>query len=171
MILNALKRVHQEHDNGCFIACTAMLLGTSYLDAFKIIHPDKNPFQTEVWSRAIGMTPEASIQRLIKLGLNPVKRPLRQLRNLRRTALVLIRWEYAPTLMHAVVYDAIRDRFLDPGYSTKKMKVYQRQLDSVYYFNVPQLPFPVKQDALQGNSALSVQRWIHHSNVLPQLPS
>lgn len=141
MILKGLHRVYQEHDNGCFIACTAMLLGCTYYEAFKLIHPDKDPFKTELWSSAVGMTPEAAIKRLVALGLNPVPRPLRQLRNLRKTALILIRWKWAPTLMHGVVYDSVRDRFLDPSPSTKKMRVYESQLDSVYYFNVPQLPY------------------------------
>jgi hypothetical protein len=118
-----------------------MLLGITYHEAFKLIHPEKDPFLVEVWSPAIGMTPEASIERLVKLGLNPVPRPLRQLRNLRKTALLLIRWKWAPSLMHGVVYDSVRDRFLDPAPTTKKMRVYESQLDSVYYFNVPQLPY------------------------------
>jgi hypothetical protein len=141
MVLRELKKVYQEHDNGCFIACTAMLLGTSYNEAFKLIHPDKDPFNVELWSSSIGMTPEASIKRLVRLGLNPSPRPLRQLRNLRKTALILIRWACAPTLMHGIVYDVVRDKFLDPCGRTLKTRVYEKQLDSVYYFNVPQLPF------------------------------
>lgn len=150
MILRELQRVQQEHSSGCFIACTAMLLGISYADAFRVIHPDKDPYYTESWSYAVGMSPEASIQKLVALGLNPSHRPLRQLRNLRRHALLLIRWSCEPTLMHGVVYDAIRDRFLDPSlFHPLKMKCYQRQLDSVWYFNVPQLPFkpqPIKHN-------------------------
>jgi hypothetical protein len=137
MLLRELRRVEQLHGNGCFIACLAMLKGITYEEAFKLIHPDKDMAAISYYDR-IGLTPEESIQRLEQLGLGPVHRPLRQLRNLRRTALLLIRWEHAPTLLHGVVFDASTKKFLDPGY-LRKPKTYERQLDTVLYFKAPEL--------------------------------
>ena len=124
------------HDSGCFIACAAMLLGTSYDEALKLIHPERVIARYD----KVGLTPEESILRLSAFGLNPNARPLRQLRNLRRTALIYIRWRIQPELMHAIVYDASRKRFLDPGTLYPHVDEYEEQLDSVYYFNVPELP-------------------------------
>ena len=127
------------HDSGCFIACAAMLLDISYNEALKLIHPEKDIDMCYRYDE-VGLTPEESILRLTAFGLNPNPRPLRQLRNLRRTALLYIRWRIQPELMHAVVYDAARKKFLDPGTLYPHIDEYEEQLDSVYYFNVPELP-------------------------------
>lgn len=145
MILKQLRRVEQYHDSGCFIACLAILKGISYEEAFKLIHPNKDFSQMERWD-TVGLHPYESIKRLEQLGLNPVRRPLKQLRNLRRTALLIIQWKFAPHLAHGVVFDAVSRKFLDPGYSTPlPTKDYERQLFAVLYFQTPELSHRVTE--------------------------
>ncbi len=127
----AYRHVFQYHNSGCFVACVAMLLGKSYKQALKLIHPDKNP--NTFWE-TISMPPEQSIERLPLLGIQTKTAKTRTIRHLRRDALLLIRWRVQPTLMHAVVYDAKHKKLLDPGNRIPMPShVYERQLDTVLY--------------------------------------
>jgi hypothetical protein len=56
------------------------------------------------------------------------------MRHLRRLAMVLIRWEHSPTIMHAIVFDPNAKRILDPAYySPLPMKQYAYQMDAAFY--------------------------------------
>lgn len=145
MILRTLKRVEQYHNSGCFIACLATLKGISYEEAFKLIHPEKDYSQVARWD-TVGLRVDESIKKLEQLGLKPVQRPLKQLRNLRRTALLIIQWTYAPHLAHGVIFDAVSRKFLDPGYSTPlPTKDYERQLYAVLYFQTSEFSHRVTE--------------------------
>ncbi len=131
-----LQRVHQDHYDGCFVACTAMLLGTTYLEAFKLVHPDR--YVDEYGYGRAGVedmdVPNAAFNILQKLNLNPKRANVQQMRHLRRLAMVLIRWTDSPTIMHAIVFDPKSKRILDPAYSNPlSMKRYAMQMDAAFY--------------------------------------
>lgn len=142
MEFRKLRMVEQQHTNGCFIACLAMLTGKTYRQAFSLIHPDKD-YDSIGHYEPIGLSPEESIKRMEELGLGPDPRPLRNLVNLRRTALIMIRWKYSPTLLHGIVFDASTKQLLNPNGSIRplssRMHSIQSQLDTVLYFKTPEL--------------------------------
>lgn len=108
-----------------------MILGVSYPKALKLIHPYKDP--NDYWD-TVGMEPEKSIAFLPRLGIEIRPSKTRTLKRLRRDALLLIRWKHEPNLMHAVVYDSSRKKFLDPsGKNPFPNHVYETQLDTVLY--------------------------------------
>lgn len=145
MILRELNRVQQRHNNGCFIACLAILLGKTYEEAFKVVYPNRDcPLDYE--NPNVGLSPEVSLEIIKKIGLKPKKSSLTRLKSLKRTALVLLRWRDAPTLLHGIVFDASRQIFLDPSTPTfSNARAYQKHLDSIYYMNVPELSHKVTQ--------------------------
>lgn len=131
-----LQRVHQDHYDGCFVACTAMLLGMTYLEAFKLVHPDR--YVDEYGYGRAGVedmdVPSAAFKILQKLRLNPKRANVQQMRHLRRLAMVLIRWEHSPRIMHAVVFNPQTKLILDPAYSHPlSLKQYARQMDAAFY--------------------------------------
>ncbi len=131
-----LQRVHQDHYDGCFVACTAMLLGVTYLEAFKLVHPDRY-VDEDGYGRA-GVedmdVPNAAFNILQKLNLNPKRANVQQMRHLRRLAMVLIRWADSPTIMHAIVFDPASKRILDPAYyNPLSMRRYATQMDAAFY--------------------------------------
>ena len=138
-----LQRVRQDHYDGCFVACVAMLLGVSYLDAFNIVHPGRmtNELGYEYFSvlRA-GIehkdVPAAVFEILNKLNLKPKKARVQDIRRLRRLAVVLIRWKCSPTLMHAVVFDPKSKQLLDPSSKYPDMKSLSEQMEAAFYVDV-----------------------------------
>ena len=113
-----------------------MLLGTTYLEAFKLVHPDR--YVDEYGYGRAGVedmdVPNAAFNILQKLNLNPKRANVQQMRHLRRLAMVLIRWTDSPTIMHAIVFDPKSKRILDPAYSNPlSMKRYAMQMDAAFY--------------------------------------
>lgn len=125
----ALKRVEQESDNGCFVACVATLAGISYPEAFKLIHPGEfnTPYNGEIALNKAHC-------RLKKLGWKVRKVNAKKIENLKKNALILITWRNEPELSHAVVYDAERKKVLDPSFYRPLLnRSYERQLHSIIY--------------------------------------
>lgn len=129
----AYQRVEQVHDTGCFIAAVAMLLGRSYEEALKLIHPHKSMTDWDVGMHSFFLA-EAGLAKeyLNKLGIKVTPSKERRLRRLRRDAILIIRWSIEPTRLHAIIYLAKERRFLDSAYRTPlKLESYQEQLDAV----------------------------------------
>ena len=137
----SLRHVSQVHSSGCFTACVAMLLGKSYEEVHSLLHPTSDPQDYDCPGIRSEKVDEAASEKLQQLGIKVKRAKLRQLRSLlrhsRKHALLIIRWEWAPTLCHAIVFDVDRKRFLDPTGRTLKRKIYERQLDSVLYVDPP----------------------------------
>lgn len=130
-----LYRVRQDHHDGCFVACVAMLLGITYLEAFKIVHPDRVLDEYGYGSAGIREVdiPGAAFDILKRLNLNPKQARVRHMRNLRRLAVVLIRWRIDPTLMHAVVFDPKKKILLDPSSSAPNLEELSSQMETAFY--------------------------------------
>jgi hypothetical protein len=130
-----LHRVKQEHDTGCFVACTAILLQVSYSEAFnrlwpnRIMPPPENP-----WAD-ISLSIEAALWLLPRVGLQLQKANIKSVKSLRkRTSLIILRWKCEPERSHAVVFDGESSRFIDPSYHPHlSYRLYNRNLDSIYY--------------------------------------
>lgn len=132
-----LTRVDQGHHwSGCFVACIAMVTGTSYEQAFKLLFP-KRRFENEYHGiRRMNPTAPANVAylKMSALGLQPKRTNRVSFDKLNRTAIWIIRWSWSPELMHAVVWDHQTKTILDPAYSLPlPIKEYEKQRDSVYY--------------------------------------
>jgi len=132
-----LRRVSQIHDSGCFVACVAMLLEISYEEAFVRLFPgvrmpDPNDQQA---SGTVGKLIEESLALMPRVGLEPQKANLRNVKSLRkRTSFIVLRWKYEPQLSHGVVFDGTTGHFLDPCYEQPlNHQTYNRNLESIYY--------------------------------------
>jgi len=136
--------------DGCFIACLAMFLGKSYVEAFKALYPGQDPNGPIPQVLTSVDLMQAVTDTLKKLGFTVKRSSYRKLQSLRKysrkNAILIIRWQcdddsdevsYSnPWLCHAVVFDAETKKFIDPshGHATSyEMKSYQRQLDSILY--------------------------------------
>jgi ABC-type bacteriocin/lantibiotic exporter with double-glycine peptidase domain len=144
-----LGRVEQVHQNGCFIACLAILLECSYEEAFKLLHPRRKtmpPSDLHQWHRLkVALTPEKSLQLMPKFGLRVQKANLRKVSSLRkRTSLILLRWRSDPTQMHALVFDGSTQRIIDPSPTSWiiSMDEMQQNLDSIYHVKRINQPAP-----------------------------
>jgi hypothetical protein len=127
------QRVEQVHDTGCFVAAVAMLLGRSYEEALKLIHPHKSMDDYDVGMHSFVLSEAGLAQEYLrKLGIKVTPSRERYLRRLRRDAILIIRWACEPTRLHAIIYIANEQRFLDSAYSRPlKLETYQKQLDAV----------------------------------------
>lgn len=140
---------------GCFVACTAMVMGISYAEAYELIHPGRA--KQKIWytfgtgrGRIVvhsdsasdwdaSLTPELAFNKLKRLGLKPRYADVRNIKKLKQTAIIWVRWEMQPDLMHSIVYDARTKLFWDPMKTVplepKGKRNLQRQLDSVIYLD------------------------------------
>lgn len=135
------QHIRQDHPSGCFVACVAMLMGTSYHVALRRVHPYVNVHRTIYPWLNLSLSPEESINKLVRLGIHLTPSKVRKISSLRKDALLLIRWAIEPNLMHAVIYDHAKKRILDPAgriYDLSKWRGWkiawvEKQLDAVYY--------------------------------------
>ena len=131
-----MRLVAQNHNTGCFVACIAILLETSYEDAFERIHKKPCPPPDAYFRQhLVGLTPERSLELMPSLGLKVEKSNLRNVRSLRRrTSLILLRWRTEPTQMHGIVFDGEAGRFLDPDpmYPITMCRM-QKNLEAIYH--------------------------------------
>lgn len=134
----AIRPVSQEHHSGCFVASVAMLLGKSYLEAFSLLHPGKDPLMTyEHGFREA--SPQETAQRLLhSLGFKTHPSRYKQFSSfqkwMKKNAVMIIRWDFDPTMCHCVVFDGGERNFIEPdgGYvvtNSVRLKSLQRQLD------------------------------------------
>ena len=121
--------VKQEHTDGCFIACVAMLIGVNYQLALELVHDKKVD--------RVGLTRGESLAKLVRLGYQLIVVENRRLDQLQHDALIFIRWKQQPAgrlVFHAVMYDAETKSILDPSSKKLSWKEYQQKLDNAYYF-------------------------------------
>ena len=105
-----MKRIIQGHTNGCFAACIAMLLGCSYIEAVRLVHPYRST------GSHLGVSDREIKVALKRAGLKSKakKRDLYNLDRLEHNAIIIIDHPlYAPAL-HAVIWDRERQKILDP---------------------------------------------------------
>lgn len=141
---------------GCFVACVAMLLGKTYNQAYKLVHPSRawrsgnrwNWYDGEILNYSfthVGtISPEKAFKRLERLGLKPRYVKVKKLNLLHKTAIIWLRWDSDPTLMHSVVYDSKTKMFWDPmnpqPLNKKQKRNLERQIDSVIYLDAYKPP-------------------------------
>lgn len=133
----ALRPVSQESHTGCFIACAAMLLGKTYREAFQLFHPGKDADATYTHGFS-DMSMEDTAHRLLRgLGFETHTGRYKKFRTYEKRvdkhAIMIIRWEYAPTMCHCIMFDGESKNFIEPsgGYvisSKYTMRSLQRQL-------------------------------------------
>ena len=130
-----IRRVEQLHDTGCFVACLAMLLDTTYQQAFQLVYPNR-PMPAP-WDRLerVWLDPEQALNMMPKFGIHPIRASIRSVRSLKkRTSLVLLRWRTQPSLQHALIFDGETGNFVDPSFKTSlNHKVMNRNLEAIYY--------------------------------------
>lgn len=149
------QRVGQIHNDGCFVAAVAMLLGKTYGEALKLVHPKKCIADASVGIRSSVMS-EAALaqQRLSRLGIKVTISRERRIRRIKRDAILIIRWTVLPTLLHMVLYVAEEERFLDPSSETPLyLSEYQSQLDSVMLIDA--IPIKVKNETSYPNYGMA----------------
>lgn len=123
------QRVTQESEYGCFVATVACLLGSTYQEAFKLIHP--GTFMTPYNG---GVPIEDAPKLLKKLGWKLRKTTIKHISSIKKDALILITWRDQPDLSHAVIYDAKEKKVIDPiNLPPFKNRTYERHLNSIYY--------------------------------------
>jgi hypothetical protein len=105
-----MKRIVQQHTNGCVPACIAMLSGVSYLQAVRIVYPHR------LSGNPLGAYYDDVIRAIKAVGLRFYTRsriiPFEQLRH---NALITIDHPiYGETDHHAVIWDKEAQRIIDP---------------------------------------------------------
>jgi len=146
----ALQSVAQVHENGCFVACVAMLIGKTYSETFAALYPDQDLNDSFKGLVAVDLN-QALTEVLQRFGFTVKRSTYRKLQSLqkhsRKNAILVIRWHWGgnsepvtednPWMCHAVVFDAETKDFLDPSFGGRAgaydLKSYQRQLDSILY--------------------------------------
>lgn len=123
-----IKRIRQFHEDGCFVACLAMLLGETYSNVYAKLFPDRFDGHGDI-------PLEQASYILESLGLKPVPSRARRIKNLRRDAVIVIRWKDFPSLSHAAVWSSKRRKTLDP-WKRYKRYVYETQIEAIYYVDV-----------------------------------
>ncbi len=139
-----LRHVYQPHHNGCFIAALAMLLGKTYDETFKLVHPTRNPTTDDhVYECKSKNISKEVIKALGKLSLDSKKLNYKRIKSIvkyaRKNVLLIIRWG-GGSACHCIVFDVETKRFLDPSgqvYEGNLRPYHQRQLDSMYYVGLP----------------------------------
>jgi hypothetical protein len=105
-----------------------MLLNESYFKTYRKLFPGRK-------DNTAGVPIENVIGTLQELGFRPVVSRARKIRNLRKDALIVIRWKDAPDLSHAAVWDNAHRKTLDPWRKYKRY-VYESQIETIYYVDV-----------------------------------
>jgi hypothetical protein len=133
----ALRPISQESYTGCFIACTAMLLGKTYREAFKLLRPGEDPDVTysHGWRE---MSMEDTAHRLLRgLGFKTHTGKYKKFQTYKKRvdkhAIMIIRWDYAPDMCHCIMFDGEDKNFIEPSHggiikSKYSLRNLQRQL-------------------------------------------
>ena len=104
-----INYVTQQHENGCAVACAAMITGSTYWDAFKIAFGPRSKRRINV---QLTLSQIASVVR--KLGFRCRKGDDWLQRQL--PAILMFEWDHRPGTYHCIVYDPFGPRrFNDPG--------------------------------------------------------
>lgn len=163
-----LYRVYQENDAGCFIAGVASLLGKTYAEAFRLVHPSKSYWDSFSHGIEAMSMEEAALSTLQRLGVKAHVSRLRRFDSLRKSKkhmILIIRWAVQPTRCHTVVYDAESRKILDPDPDPAPIKELENQLDFAIAVDEIAIPVPIhgltesKSDELSGCSAYHSEWW------------
>lgn len=155
-----MEPVAQLSHTGCFIASLAMLLGKTYREAFKLVHPRKN--MDTMFSHGFRTNfVEAKVHKLLNgLGIQTHTGKYRKFKSytdrVKKNAIMVIRWKRNPSSCHCIVFDAKEKRFIDPsgGYivsDKRELRSLQRQLVCpIVIDKIPQhlkAPSDIRRDA------------------------
>jgi hypothetical protein len=154
----ALQRVAQKNYTGCFVAAVAMLLGKTYEDTFRLLHPGKDPaVETQHGFLDMSVT-NAAFQCLDRVGIKGRPSKLKRFASYRKRnqhALLIIRWSFSPDLCHTIVYDGDEHKFIDPSYGEEvrkyALKNLEQQLDSAIL--IDSIPTENRHDLPRSNPA------------------
>jgi hypothetical protein len=137
-LVKKLRQIRQKNPNGCFVAAFATCLGVSYEEAFKLVHPTM-PYDGEYYSYySHGLDPFRAYEIAAKHLRMFREAKERKFRSFKTNAFVTVRWRFAPSLSHAVVWDHKRKRILDPGgTNAHSMSELESQIWKVHYFKRP----------------------------------
>jgi len=124
-----IRHVRQEHYDGCFVACVAMLLKVSYREAFEKVYPNRDFYA------GAGLHPHLAMRKLEALGFQFSYAKTKRLSSLKKDALLCIHWEGSDT-GHAVLFDSRAKKFLDPAYAKHlPLSEYERQISFIICFD------------------------------------
>lgn len=147
--MEKINHVYQYHYSGCFIASIAMILHTSYDEAFKLVFGKDADIRQIDWqltpspkNRGAALTIEQAMLKLSQLGIYVHKSKYVNINNLHRYgkhALLIINFKQ-DNLAHAIVFDGVQKEFFDPfklvDFRTKYLKPrYQDHLDEIILIN------------------------------------
>lgn len=106
-----IKKVTQKHKNGCGAACFAMLAGLSYNDSVKILYPQK-----KLWGKLPPIHPTKLFPFFEEheVFFSPKNAPINIWRIQYPAILVIKPLTAKQIVSHAVVWDPIKKRILDP---------------------------------------------------------
>ena len=123
-----IPHVRQNHTDGCFVACVAMLLGVSYKTAYHALFPTRQDGKA-------GIQIENAFYVLKKLGFKPKPSYERRIKKLHQNSVIIIRWIVEPTISHAAIWNARRKKTQDPlkHYSRD---VYESQIESIFSVDI-----------------------------------
>lgn len=127
-----MRHVAQAHGQGCFYAGLAMLLGCSYVEAFRRVHRASSDIN-RLFRRPI-LRADRVPAVLERLGLSPREVRCRRVRSLKHDALIVVRWHEHSMYSHTVVWDSKGKRILDPGSRVNPLSTYmvEQQLYAAY---------------------------------------
>lgn len=143
-----IQRVQQLHDSGCFVACIAMLLNTTYEEAFSRLFPYRMmppACTTECINSPIVCCEQVSLETNLALSIMPQFGLEIKLSNLKsvqslkkRTSLVILRWRTCPERSHALLFDGEQGIFVDPCYKVPlNHRIMNINLEDIYYVKRP----------------------------------
>lgn len=152
----ALQVIAQEHRTGCFVACIAMLLGKTYNETLRILHPGESSYTLYEHGFLDMSVENAAFKALNIAGIKAHRSRFKKFRTYRKYdkhALLIIRWKTDPAMCHTILYDGEAHRFIDPDFGTEPsryhLKSFEDQLDTAII--VDQLP-EVKHDIFRADS-------------------
>lgn len=112
----SLKRVQQEHVNGCFVGALATLTGQTYKKTFVKLF---GKWDAGYFS---GIAPMTNLREYLdKLGLKHRVSSSKRFHTLSKDALVVVTWIGNPELAHTIVWDSKARKVLDPYYSRPRL--------------------------------------------------
>jgi len=131
--LSALCRVQQMDERGCTIACMAMITGVHYFDVRKVLHEHVDRLSQNVLDPTLGSIGVYcdEMQKVLEehFGVKSKFVKFESLDALRKHCVLFIcpvNWRY-PGSGHAVVFDALQRRILDPS---------RESIDNIGEYNV-----------------------------------
>lgn len=134
-----MRKIRQRHRSGCTVASLAILLGISYNKALNILYPDHQPYQripgdldkiVEAFKRAKVKTIFHMNFSKLFLGSND---NVVEIKSFKNPALLCIYQQDFSKFNHAVVWDPITKKVLDPGRKRNlPVSYYQRRLSFAF---------------------------------------